>query len=349
MLRSESSGCRTILIDETPRYSGITPQKLDPVSTTLKTIQERLLRLLTPYAILIGHSLNADLKVLKLTHPFIIDTSVLYQHPRGPPLKSSLKWLAQKYLRREIQKGHGISGHDSIEDARACLDLVKLKCEKGPKWGTNEAAGESIFKRLLRTPRTGQIFSKDGAEGKRGAIIDHGTPENSFGTMASYCIGCETDLDVVEGVKRAVLGDTDGKFIPGGGVEFTWARFRELENLRGWANENRHASTSTSKISPLSPSDNICGSALGAAVSQTVQHIKSVREFLPPCTLLVVYTGTGDPREMSRLHEMQRTFKEEYETKKWDQLSVKWTDDEEQALRRASRTAREGLGFLHIV
>ena len=61
-----------------------------------------------------------------------------------------------------------------------------------------------------------------------------------------------------------------------------------------------------------------------------------------------MYSGTGDPREMARLQEMQRTFKREYATKKWDQLSVKWTDVEEQALKMACRKAREGLGFVTI-
>lgn len=310
-------------------------------------IQERLLSLFTPHTILIGHSLNADLDVLKITHPFIIDTSILYQHPRGPPLKPSLKWLAQKHLNREIQKGHGTSGHDSIEDAQACLDLVRLKCERGPKWGTTEATGESIFKRLLRT----KASLGGGTEGKRGAIVDHGAPEKTYGAMATYCIGCETDLEVVDGIKRAVLGDTDGKVIPGGGVEFTWARFRELEILRGWISDNRQQFTSSSTTMPSSSqsSSSPSGSALGTAVSKTVQLIKTVREFLPPCTLLLVYSGTGDPREMHRLHEMQRTFKREYTSKKWDELSVKWTDDEEQALRRACRTAREGVGFVAIV
>lgn len=311
-------------------------------------VQERLLSLLTPRAILIGHSLNADLDVLKISHPFIIDTSILYQHPRGPPLKPSLKWLAQKHLHREIQKGHGISGHDSVEDAQACLDLVKLKCERGPKWGTTEALGESIFKRLLRTPPIGKASLGGSTEGKRGAVVDYGAPEKNYGAMAAYCIGCETDIEVVNGVKRAVLGDSDGKIIPGGGVEFTWARFRELENLRGWTHDSRQQSTSSS-TSNLSPHNTPSGSALGTAVSKTVQHIKAVREFLPPCTLLIVYSGTGDPREMERLHEMQRTFKREYTSKKWDELSVKWTDNEEQALRSACRTAREGLGFVTIV
>ena len=100
---------------------------LAPVTTTLADVQKKLLDILTPRSILVGHSLNSDLTALKITHPFIIDTALIFPHPRGPPLKSALKYLAQKYLNREIQKGHGTTGpgagHDSIEDARTCLDL----------------------------------------------------------------------------------------------------------------------------------------------------------------------------------------------------------------------------------
>lgn len=330
------------------RYSGITAEKLAPVSTTLREIQTRLLELLTPQTIIIGHSLNSDMTALKLTHPFVVDTSILYQHPRGPPMKSSLKWLAQKYLSREIQKGHGTLGHDSVEDALACLDLVKMKCERGPKWGTAEAVGESIFKRLLRSSRAGTSSAHD-AEGKRGAIVDHGAPEKNFGQMASFCIGCASDSEVVAGVKRAVLGDPDGSMIPGGGVELTWARLRELENLRRWSNDNRHLSDGSTLSDGSATDSDPSPAAVGVGVAQTVQHIKYIHDFLPPCTLLVVYSGTGDPREMSRLQEMQRRFKREYAVKKWDELSVQWTDAEEQALKRACRAARDGLGFVGIV
>ena len=335
------------IIDYLTPYSGITPASLEHVTTNLKDIQDRLLKEITPKHILIGHSLNSDLMALKLTHPFVIDTSILYPHPRGPPMKSSLKWLAQKYLGREIQKGHGTKGHDSIEDARACLDLVKMKCERGPQWGTSEATVESIFKRLKRTPKAGTSIDA-GREGKTGAIVDQGAPERNFGSMASYCIGCADDSGVVAGVKRAVLGDDDGSYIPGGGADFTWARFQELAGFRGWWNDNRrHVSNHTPQDSDPVSTD-IPSTTLAESVTKTVNNIKAVRDFLPPCTLLVVYSGTGDPREMARLQEMQRTFKREYAVKKWDELSVKWTDTEEQALKMACRKAREGLGFVTI-
>lgn len=349
-------------------YSGITKSMLDPVTTTISDIQTRLLAILTPHTILAGHSLNADLTACKMTHPFIIDTTHrrLYPHPRGPPLKSSLKWLAQKYLSREIQKGHGSQGHDSIEDARAVLDLVKQKCEKGPSWGTSEASGESIFKRLARA-RKPAVLSNGAAEdeGRTGAVVDWGDPSRGHGASAKVCIPCCSDADVVEGVKRAVKGDDTGHLVPPGGVDFVWARLRELEAVRGWWNRTKtfdnaellasitpstthQQSSSAAEAVAETNGTNVDSLTLAAAVSQTVRNIKDIYDALPPCTAFIVYSGTGNPREMSRLHAMQAQFKKEYTVKKWDQLSVKWTDVEEQALKKATAEARKGIGFMTV-
>lgn len=73
-----------------------------------------------------GHSLEQDLRALKLAHPRYIDTALLYHHPRGPPLKPGLAWLTKKWCNRDIQN-HGVGGHNPEEDARACLELVKKK------------------------------------------------------------------------------------------------------------------------------------------------------------------------------------------------------------------------------
>lgn len=314
---------------------------MEPVTTTLKDIQKKLLELLDAHTILVGHSLESDLRALQLTHPFIIDTSIIYPHPRGTPMKSSLKWLAQKYLAREIQKGHGTRGHDSIEDAQACLDLVRQKCEKGPAWGTSEASNEPIFKRLARSSQASSATATGTDRGRTGAIVDVGTAKSGFRNMAPYSIGCASDAEVVAGVRRCVCGDLDGRYIPGAGVDFTWARFRALERLRGWANERRSAQPAADHVEPSAEE-------LGAVVADLVGYVKEIKEFLPPCTLFMMYSGTGDPRELGRLQEMQRTYRREINVRKWDQLSVKWTDEEEQALKRACRTARAGCGFMCI-
>lgn len=339
------------ITDYLTQYSGMTAEKLDPITTTLADVQTHLLKLLTPSSILIGHSLNSDLNALKLTHPSVVDTGMLYPHPRGPPLRSSLKWLAQKYLSRDIQTGRK-AGHDSIEDARAALDLVKLKCKKGPAWGTSDASNESIFKRLGRSPRPG----KRDPEGEKctGAVVDWGVPSRGYGAQADVCIGCGSDAEVVAGVKRCIAGDADGKEVRGGGVDFVWARLRELEAVRGWWSQSRSADNEAllerargggvGAGEALDPQQQ----PLSCYVAATVAHVKDIYDALPPCTALIVYTGTGDPRDLSRLQAMQQQFRKEYQVKKWDELSVKWTDDEEQALKAACRKARDGMGFVVV-
>lgn len=94
-----------------------------------------MLKLLSPNSdentpILLGHSLDSDLKALKLRHPRCIDTSVIYHHPRGAPYKPGLAWLAKKWCEMEIQQ-RGEGGHDPEEDARACIALLKKKIANG--------------------------------------------------------------------------------------------------------------------------------------------------------------------------------------------------------------------------
>lgn len=62
-----------------------------------------------------------------MCHCRVLDTVALFPHPRGPPYKSSLRYLATKYLQRTIQEGE----HDSAVDARAAMDLALLKIQKG--------------------------------------------------------------------------------------------------------------------------------------------------------------------------------------------------------------------------
>lgn len=75
----------------------------------MSDIQALLRCLIDQNTILLGHSLDADLKALQLVHTRIIDTAALYPHPSGLPYKHQLKKLAKDLLQQEIQEGNGKS------------------------------------------------------------------------------------------------------------------------------------------------------------------------------------------------------------------------------------------------
>lgn len=92
-------------------------------------MQEEFLKIVHKETILVGHSLENDLLALKISHGLVIDTAILYKHPRGAAYKTALRVLARKFLSSEIQKSE--YGHDSIEDARAAMELALLKIRHG--------------------------------------------------------------------------------------------------------------------------------------------------------------------------------------------------------------------------
>ncbi|CAB3382109.1 Hypothetical predicted protein [Cloeon dipterum] len=93
------------IIDYVTQFSGITKETLeDGPCKSLKEVQDDLLELFKKDTILMGHSINNDLKSLKLRHDMLVDTVIVFPH-RNFSKRNSLRWLAEKNLGRIIQKG----------------------------------------------------------------------------------------------------------------------------------------------------------------------------------------------------------------------------------------------------
>ncbi|XP_050301018.1 RNA exonuclease 1 homolog isoform X2 [Anthonomus grandis grandis] len=116
------------IIDYNTRFSGITKDQMDRTGTNILQVQANILHLCNSETILVGHSLESDMKALKIIHGTIVDTSVLFPHKMGLPHKKALRALASEYLQKIIQ--NDVSGHDSAEDAIACMDLIKWKLKE---------------------------------------------------------------------------------------------------------------------------------------------------------------------------------------------------------------------------
>lgn len=119
------------IIDYNTRFSGITKEQMNRTATSILQVQANILHLCNSNTILIGHSLESDMKALKIIHSTIIDTSVLFPHKFGLPHKRALRDLAREFLKKIIQ--NDVSGHDSAEDALTCMELVQWKVKESLK------------------------------------------------------------------------------------------------------------------------------------------------------------------------------------------------------------------------
>ncbi|XP_071963789.1 RNA exonuclease 5-like isoform X2 [Antedon mediterranea] len=182
------------IIHYNTQFSGITERLLNPVTIRLADVQKKLLSIIPTNAILVGQSLNGDLKALKMYHPHCIDTSSLFT-----TYKVGLKALTKFYLKKDIQCGN--DGHNSIEDATASMDLALLKLRKGNNLRNyqsgrkNDLPVESIFQRI--------------AAGKqKSTVLDVPGNLKKFYKDSVDCITVMTDSETKKKMKKALNGDS---------------------------------------------------------------------------------------------------------------------------------------------
>lgn len=73
-------------------------------------------------------AIHKFLSLMQMMHPYIIDTSVIYNTSGERRKKTKLARLVAEFLSETIQASK--NGHDSIEDSCSALKLVQLKLQK---------------------------------------------------------------------------------------------------------------------------------------------------------------------------------------------------------------------------
>ncbi|NXR35206.1 I20L2 protein, partial [Zosterops hypoxanthus] len=116
------------IVDYRTRWSGIRRHHMDK-AVPFRRAQQQVLRILAG-KVVVGHAIHNDFKALRYYHPKALtrDTSLipLLNRRGGFPenVSISLKRLTKALLNQDIQVGK--SGHSSVEDARATMELYKV-------------------------------------------------------------------------------------------------------------------------------------------------------------------------------------------------------------------------------
>lgn len=272
------------------RYSGITENTLREVTTTIDFVQKKLLSIISSTDILIGHSLESDLNVLHLRHPRVIDSALTYEHHKGFPQKPGLRWLADQYLGRSIQNGEKDgTGHSSVEDLIASLDLIKLKLMSGADFGRN--LEELIF---AEGTRASAKF--------RARIIDYGVSlynnickDNDFVDICSISNDSEA---------LSTFESKTSKYF------FNLVWFRDLKKYQQSQNQSKDTKeneTSTSTLDTKSEETSFREKIL----TETNDRLQRVYDSLASGSILVVCSDGGETEDIFQLQKIRREFQKQ--------------------------------------
>ena len=193
------------VLDYRTKYSGLSEEILEDVTTTLQDVQAALPSLLPSNSILIGHSLENDFHAMKFRHPFVIDTSCIFTPLATPTGKPGLRKLCKELLSEDIQNSD--RGHNSIEDATTCMKLVHLKLKKGDSC-------KIAFNEIVPS-----IFTNYRTQGCTTGMVDKDTLLRHFGKGSSISVEAKTDAEAVE-ASSGVISQSKFTFIQLHGMEY---------------------------------------------------------------------------------------------------------------------------------
>lgn len=113
------------IIDYNTEYSGLKEEHFRGVTTRLGDVHGKLLSLVGSRTILVGHGLDHDLLRLKVIHDRIVDTSAVYPHPKGFPVRHKLSALMDIHFGMKTKPS---STFKCRGDAEAAMKLACRKC-----------------------------------------------------------------------------------------------------------------------------------------------------------------------------------------------------------------------------
>lgn len=245
----------------------------------------------------------------------IVDTSVLYDSKRGKPYTPGLAYLAKTYLKREIQLS--ASGHNPVEDARAALDLVNLKIEKGEYFGRSDQEYHSFCGRLE-------------VGGKHCSIVDTSVVIRKYGSTAKSSVECKTDEDVCQGIASEISKS-----------DFVFGRLRELESL--------YSMTKDGQTDPVAYNEDALDSNYIRSTTVIDGYIGQIWNGLPPNTMLMCVSSHGDSMLASALLKKKAQSRASSRpTSPGDSSKIEWGPINEEQLSKAVAVARMGTAFVAI-
>lgn len=257
--------------------------------------------------------------------------------------------MAHRWLERRIQQG-GANGHDSIEDAKACMDLILLKVKKGPGFGEYNNEQESIYSRLQRNPkpRTSIVIDKDYWDSTDG-LSEHWKPKTDEGVVDMIPIALESH-------------------------NFIFARLRDAEINHGKTPTTPSSTVSSACSSPgpgtptatttnmdIEPCLNVKRGPISGLVQATEEEIREgiqkldksisqIVESLPPHTALLVTSGHGDLRPVVQHQQRQKHFQKLYNTLNLSEIPEEdhFLEKDHEALSAAVDKAKNGVCFFMV-
>ncbi|ORX62036.1 hypothetical protein DM01DRAFT_313361 [Hesseltinella vesiculosa] len=315
------------ILDYLTEFSGITKDIMDQTQCSLRRAQKHVRKLIDHDVLLVGHSLDMDLNALKLAHPCCADTSLLYDSPRGPPFQPSLRGLTKAFLKRAIQ----INRHDSVQDAKASLDLFQLKVQRGIKFGRHGLPMELIFDRLKR---------QDGRDSLIMQSLAPARPSTFQSGLGNLYQRHDSDDALVAAVvdqcknQHLLLAQTQGCSI--------YEQNAEDDDDSGGDGLN---TTVPPMVLSYNPNHD---PAVAKRVAKLDDYIHTIYQALPLNTAFMVLGGIGQNQRFQLMLKKYLAFEQRRKSKTTVGEPIDWTVEEQKELDELYGQMRKGACFFTL-